>query len=111
MRRLLIILSLLLATPALAVDWQQVDANDSSLWFDNDSFSWNDDDTFVYFRIYHGGATSAEWMTNNSVRLAVNCDDGQFHVWDTGTSQWQVSSYYPTTEALDDMAFYECWFF
>ncbi|MEX0696713.1 MAG: hypothetical protein WD014_03580 [Dongiaceae bacterium] len=92
--------------PAWAVDWRQVDSNDSTLWYDNDSFDW--DEEFVYFDVFHGEWTGAEWMSGNSVGLAADCADGQFFVWNDGTATWDESNAYPTTEALDDLAFDAC---
>ena len=97
---------LAMSGPAWAVDWRQVDANDSTLWYDNDSFDW--DEEFVYFDIFHGVWVEAEWMSGGAVRLAVDCLDGQFFVWNGGTSAWEATSAYPTSEALDDLAFDAC---
>jgi len=100
---------LAMGSPAWAVDWRQVDANDPTLWYDYDSFDWDDED-YIYFAIFHGEWAGPEWMSGNAVSLSVDCMDGRFFVWNAGTTTWEESNAYPTTEALDDLAFDGCGF-
>ncbi|MEX2009197.1 MAG: hypothetical protein WEC41_03305 [Dongiaceae bacterium] len=101
---------LAMSGPVWAVDWRQVDSNDSALWYDFDSFEWDDKD-YIYFDIYHGAWAGAEWMSSNAVSLSVDCMDGQFFVWNSGTATWDASSAYPTSDALGDLAFEDCYAF
>jgi hypothetical protein len=93
-----------------AADWEQIVSNDSTLWYDVDSVEWGDEnDDYVYFYVFHGAKSSDDWMTQASLRIAVDCADGDIFVWDTGSSDWKASATYDKDGPIGALGFDECW--
>ncbi|MDP6603825.1 MAG: hypothetical protein QGG17_06500 [Rhodospirillales bacterium] len=78
--------TLLVAWPAAAVDWQLVVNNNTTLWYDDDSYDWDDDD-YIYFEVYHGTRAGAGYMSANSVELSYDCWVGDAYVWNPITDE------------------------
>jgi hypothetical protein len=104
----LVLFLCLLASPASATDWRQVTSSDSNLWYDRDSVEIDEDD-FLTFTVYRGAWTDAATMKAYGVWVSVDCFDGYFEIWNSGTSKWEEAPSGFITDALDDLAYAFCY--